>query len=314
LLRLVLRRLVALVPLLFVVTLLVWALLLLVPGDPAISLAGETATDEQIEAIRQSLGLNDPIHVRYGKWLGNVVQGDLGTSLFTSYRVTDAIRDRIAVTISLVGSALLLSIAIGVPAGILAAVKRGRLLDRVLTFGTSVGVALPNFWLGLILVTYLSLKLGWFPSGGFVSMTQDPLQWLRHITLPVVTLALAGAAEIGRQMRSSMVDVLDRDFIRTHRAKGLSGSRVVSRYALKNALMPVVTVAGLQVARLFGLSTIVEQIFNLPGIGQLAIDSVFKRDVPMIQGVVLMVTMLVVFVNLVVDVSYGYINPKVRDQ
>ncbi len=313
-LRLVLRRLVALVPLLFVVTLLVWALLLLVPGDPAISLAGETATDEQIEAIRQSLGLNDPIHVRYGKWLGNVVQGDLGTSLFTSYRVTDAIRDRIAVTISLVGSALLLSIAIGVPAGILAAVKRGRLLDRVLTFGTSVGVALPNFWLGLILVTYLSLKLGWFPSGGFVSMTQDPLQWLRHITLPVVTLALAGAAEIGRQMRSSMVDVLDRDFIRTHRAKGLSGSRVVSRYALKNALMPVVTVAGLQVARLFGLSTIVEQIFNLPGIGQLAIDSVFKRDVPMIQGVVLMVTMLVVFVNLVVDVSYGYINPKVRDQ
>lgn len=313
-LRLILRRLAALVPLLFIVTILVWALLLLVPGDPAVSLAGETATPEQIESLRESLGLNDPVHVRYAKWLADVVRGDLGTSLFTSYRVTDAILDRITVTISLVGAALIISFGVGIPAGILAAVRRGRLLDRSLTFGTSIGVALPNFWLGLLLVTYFSLKLGWFPAGGFVAISDDPVQWLRHITLPAVTLALAGAAEIARQMRASMIDVLERDFIRTHRAKGLGSGRVIMRYGFKNALMPVVTVAGLQVARLFGLSTIVEQIFNVQGVGQLAIDSVFKRDVPMIQGVVLMVTVMVVFVNLIVDVSYGYINPKLRDQ
>lgn len=313
-LRLILKRLAALVPLLFIVTILVWALLLLVPGDPAVSLAGETATPEQIESLRESLGLNDPVHIRYGNWLADVIRGDLGTSLFTSYRVTDAIMDRITVTISLVGAALIISFGVGIPAGILAAARRGRVLDRLLTFGTSIGVALPNFWLGLLLVTYFSLKLGWFPAGGFVRISEDPAQWLRHIVLPAVTLALAGAAEIARQMRASMIDVLERDFIRTHRAKGLGSARVTMRYGFKNALMPVVTVAGLQVARLFGLSTIVEQIFNVQGVGQLAIDSVFKRDVPMIQGVVLMVTVMVIFVNLIVDVSYGYINPKLRDQ
>lgn len=310
----ILKRLAALVPLLFIVTILVWALLLLVPGDPAVSLAGETATPEQIESLRESLGLNDPVHIRYGNWLADVIRGDLGTSLFTSYRVTDAIMDRITVTISLVGAALIISFGVGIPAGILAAARRGRVLDRLLTFGTSIGVALPNFWLGLLLVTYFSLKLGWFPAGGFVRISEDPAQWLRHIVLPAVTLALAGAAEIARQMRASMIDVLERDFIRTHRAKGLGSVRVTMRYGFKNALMPVVTVAGLQVARLFGLSTIVEQIFNVQGVGQLAIDSVFKRDVPMIQGVVLMVTVMVIFVNLIVDVSYGYINPKLRDQ
>ena len=313
-LRLIVRRLAALIPLLFVVTFIVWALLLLIPGDPARSLVGDTATPEQVEAVREELGLNDPAFVRYARWLGGVLQGDLGTSLFTSYAVRDAIIDRLPVTISLVATSFVLSMLIGVPAGVLAAVKRGKFLDRFLTVGTSIGVAVPNFWLGLMLVTFLSLKLGWFPAGGYVPFTDNPMEWAHHIALPAITLALAAAAEIGRQTRASMVDVLERDFVRTHRAKGIPHRRIVMKYGLRSALMPVVTVAGLQVARLFGLSTIVEQIFNMPGVGQLVIDAVFKRDVPVIQGVVLMVTIVVVFANLVVDVSYGYLNPKVRDE
>lgn len=312
-LRLTLRRLVALIPLLFIVTVVVWGLLLLIPGDPAQSLVGDSATPEQLAAVREELGLNDPAYERYGRWLGGVVQGDLGTSLFTSYQVTDAITDRLPVTLSLVACSFVLATIIGMTAGVVAATHRGRWLDRLLTVGTSVGVAVPNFWLGLVLVTFLAMKLDLFPAGGYVGLTESPLQWLHHIALPAITLALAAAAEIARQMRASMVDVLERDYVRTHRARGMPERAVVARYALKNAAMPVVTVAGLQVARLFGLSTIIEQIFNMQGVGQLAVDSVFKRDVPMIQGVVLTITVVVVLTNLVVDVSYGFLNPKVRE-
>jgi peptide/nickel transport system permease protein len=313
-LRLAVRRLLALIPLLFIVTLLVWGLLLLIPGDPALSIVGNDATPEQVAAIRSELGLDDPAYVRYGRWLGDVAVGDLGTSLFTSYRVSDAISDRLPVSLSLVGTSFVLAIGIGVPSGILAARRRGSAVDRLLTIGTSVGVAVPNFWLGLVLITFLSLQWGWFPSGGYVPFTEDPVEWAHHIVLPAVTLALAAAAEIGRQTRASMVDILEQDFVRTHRAKGLSERQIIAKYALKSALIPVVTVSGLQIARLFGLSTIVEQIFNMPGVGQLAIDAVFKRDIPVIQGIVLMVTVVVVLVNLIVDISYGYFNPKVRDQ
>lgn len=313
-LRLVLRRLLALVPLLLIVTLIVWGLLLLIPGDPALSIVGNDATPDQVAAIRTELGLDDPGYVRYGRWLGGVVQGDLGTSLFTSYEVSDAIRDRLPITMSLVGTAFVLAVAIGIPSGILAARRRGRLVDRMLTVGTSVGVAVPNFWLGLVLITFFSLRWGWFPSGGYVPFTEDPVDWAYHIALPTITLALAAAAEIGRQTRAGMVDVLEQDFVRTHRAKGMSERQIMTKYALKSAMMPVVTVSGLQIARLFGLSTLVEQIFNMPGVGQLAIDAVFKRDIPVIQGVVLLVTVVVVFANLAVDVSYGYLNPKVREQ
>ena len=313
-LRLTLRRVAALVPLLLLVTFIVWGLLLLIPGDPAQSLVGDSATPEQLAAVRAKLGLNDPWYKRYASWMRDVVRGDLGTSLFTSYKVRDAIVDRLPVTLSLVGCSFVLSMLIGISSGVFAAVHKGKFADRLLTIGTSVGVAVPNFWLGLVLLTFLSAKLGWFPAGSYVPITENPGQWLHHVALPAITLALAAAAEVARQMRASMVDVLQRDFVRTHRARGMPMRVIVGRYGLKNALMPVVTVAGLQVARLFGLSTIVEQIFNLQGVGQLAVDSVFKRDVPVIQGIVLMVTLVVVLTNLAVDLSYGYLNPKVRDE
>jgi peptide/nickel transport system permease protein len=313
-LRLVVRRVAALIPLLIIVTIVVWALLLLIPGDPARSIVGETATPAQLEAVRAELGLDQPVVVRYLDWLGGVLTGDLGTSLFTSYEVSDAIRDRLPVTLSLVGTSFVLSILIGIPFGVIAATRRGTWIDRSLTIGTSVGIAVPNFWLGLMLITFLALRLDWFPSGGYADFSDNPVDWAHHMVLPALTLAFAAAAEVARQTRAGMIDVLGQDFIRTHRAKGLSNRRIVMRYGLKSALIPVVTVAGLQIARLFGLATIIEQIFNMQGVGQLAVDSVFKRDVPMIQGIVLLITLVVVLANLAVDVSYGYLNPKVRDQ
>lgn len=310
--RMVARRLLALVPLVFLVTLVVWALVLLVPGDPALAIAGDSATPEQVEAIREDLGLDDPIPVRYGRWLAAAVQGDLGTSLYTSYPVTDALTDRLPITLSLVSVAFVLAAVVGTAIGVLAASRKGRVLDRVLTVTTSIGLAVPNFWLGLLLVTFFALKLGWFPAGGYVPFSEDPVEWLRSITLPAITLSTAIAAELARQMRASMSEVLDRDFIRTHRAKGLLPGVILRRYGLKNAAMPVITVAGLQIARLFGLATVVEIIFNLNGVGSLAVGAVFDRDIPVIQGCVLVITAVVLLVNLVVDVSYGLVNPKVR--
>lgn len=306
------RRVLVLIPLTFLISLIVWGLILLVPGDPALAIAGESATAEQVEAIRADLGLDDPIPVRYGRWVAGAVQGDLGTSLYTSYPVSQSLADRLPITLSLVAVSFLLALVVGVSVGVLAASRRGRALDRFLTVGTSLGLAIPNFWLGLLLVTFFGLKLGWFPSGGYVPIEESVTGWLRSLTLPAVTLAAAAAAEMARQMRSSMSDVLQQDFVRTHRAKGLRPNVILGKYALKNASMPILTVAGLQIARLFGLATVVELIFNLNGVGQLAVDSVFKRDIPVIQGVVLVITVIVLLVNLVVDVSYGLVNPKVR--
>ena len=311
-LRLLLRRLGALVPLLLVVSVLVFGLVVLLPGDPAEAIIGENATREQLQAIRTELGLDEPLVVQYGRWLGGVVQGDLGTSLFTSYPVAEAIWSRLPVTVSLVGLALLLSVAVGLPLGVLAGYRRGSRVDRVVTVVSSVGVAVPNFWLGLVLVLVFSFALGWLPSTGYVGISASASQWLRYLALPAATLAAAGAAEVARQTRASLADVMQQDFIRTVRAKGMRTAATVGKHGLKNALVPVVTVTGLQVSRLFGLSVIVEQIFDLPGVGTLAIESVFKPDVPMTQGIVLLVTAVVLATNLLVDVSYGYFNPKVR--
>jgi peptide/nickel transport system permease protein len=308
----VLGRVVLLVPLLFVVSIIVFGLLLIVPGDPVSVILGDNATKEQIASTRERLGLDDPVIERYGKWLGNAARGDLGTSLFNSYPVAHAIRDRLPVTLSLVGVALLLAIVTGIPAGIIAGAHPGSILDRVLTIGTSVGVAMPNFWLGLVLSLVFALELGWFPATDYVPITDSFSGWLQHITLPALTLSAASSAELVRQTRAGMIDVLQQDYIRTARSKGLGELSVLGRHALKNAMIPIVTVLGLQVSRAFGLSVIVEQIYGLQGVGSLGVRAVFDRDIPMIQGVVLAATVVVVFTNLVVDISYGYFNPNTR--
>lgn len=309
---LVVRRLLSVVPLLFLVTFLAYGMILLIPGDPAISIAGENATPEQVEATRERLGLNDPFLVQYGRWIGDALQGDLGTSLFSSRTVAGAIFERLGITLALTGAALTLAVVIAIPAGILAALRRGTWIDRATTLSTTIGVAMPNFWLGLLLVLAFAISNPWFPATGYVGFGEDPVEWARHLLLPAIALGAAACAEVTRQLRSAVIDVVEQDYVRTARAKGLQKRRVVGKHVLKNAAVPVVTVLGLQVTRLLGGAVIIEQVFALPGLGQLAVTAVFNRDVPMILGVVLVASLIAIVVNLLVDLSYGWFNPKVR--
>jgi peptide/nickel transport system permease protein len=311
-LRFILQRLLALIPLLLIVSLMVFSLVLLIPGDPAYLLAGEDATVEEVEAIREEMGLNKPVLVRYALWLGALVQGDLGTSLFSDQPVLDVILERLPVTLSLAISAILIALFISVPAGMIAGTRPGHLVDRIVTVGSSIGLALPNFWLGLMLVLMLAIWNPWFPATGYIPITESLVGWWQHILLPAFTLGLAASAILTRQLRGAMVEVMQQDFVRTARAKGLPYRTVVAKHAFKNAAIPMVTILGLQANGLLGGTVIVEQIFGMPGIGQLAVASVFTRDLPMIQGVVIMSVFVAVLVNLVVDISYGYFNPKVR--
>lgn len=311
-LRFILQRLLAVIPLLLIVSLLVFSLVLLIPGDPAYQLAGEDATPEEVEAIRESMGLNDPVLIRYARWLGAVLQGDLGTSLFSDQPVLDVILERLPVTLSLAISAVGIALLISVPAGLVAGTRPGRGLDRAVTLASSIGLALPNFWLGLLLVLLLAIQNPWFPATGYVALTESPLAWWQHLVLPAFTLGLSASAILTRQLRGAMIEVMQLDYVRTARAKGLPWRSVVTKHALKNAAIPMVTILGLQVNGLLGGTIIVEQIFGMPGIGQLAVASVFTRDLPMIQGVVIMAVFVAVLINLLVDISYGYFNPKVR--
>jgi peptide/nickel transport system permease protein len=312
LLRLLAWRLLLMVPIIVLVSFMVFGLILLVPGDPAITLAGPNATEERVEAIRENLGLNDPVLQQYGRWVGGAIQGDLGESMFSGRSVTQSIAERLPVTLSLAAAALLIALLIAVPAGIVAATNRGRPVDSAATVGASLGLAMPSFWLGLVLVLLFSLWLGWLPATGYVPFEEDPGEWVRHLVLPALTLGAAAAAETTRQLRGSLIDVLQQDYVRTAMAKGLRQRVVIFKHGLKNAAIPVVTVLGFQVAFLLGGSVVVEQLFALPGLGGLAIRAVLNRDLPVIQGVVVFTTVIVMVVNLFVDVLYGWLNPKVR--
>jgi len=312
-LGLVARRLLKVVPLLLLVTLIAFGLLNLVPGDPAVQIAGEFATEIQIEQIREDLGLERPWLTRYGDWLGDAVRGDLGVSLFSGVPVSDQLFQRLPATISLIVWSLALSALIGIPAGTIAGWREGSWLDRFLTMGTTIGVAIPVFVSGLLLALVVGLKLRWLPATGYVALTESPWGWARHMMLPSVALALTGAAEIARQTRASVIGVKKQDYVRVARANGLRVRQVLGRHVIKNAMIPVVTVVGLQVGRLFGLSIFVEQIFNVPGLGSRLITAVFENDVPFIQGTVLLLGAVIVLVNAGIDISYGYFNPRVRD-
>lgn len=313
-LKVLVRRVVAMVPVLLVVSFIVFGLVLLIPGDPAVTIAGEFATDEQIAQIRDALGLNDPLVVQYLRWLGGVVRLDFGESFMTRQPVLDALMSRLPVTMSLAFSAIVIALLIAVPLAIAAARRQGSWLDRVAMLGATVGVAMPSFWLAGVLVIIFVVNLGWFPAIGYEPLFDNPVLWLKHLTLPALALGIAASAEIARQLRGALIGVLADDYVRTARAKGLSERTVVGKHALKNAAVPVVTVLGLQVSFLFGGSIIIESIFGLPGLGTLAISSVLARDVPMIQGIVMLITLVVVTVNLLVDLSYAFLNPRVRQQ
>jgi peptide/nickel transport system permease protein len=310
----VVRRVLSVIPTLLGATFIVFVLLDLAPGNPARRIAGEGATPEEVDRISRALGLDDPLLVRYWRFLGDAVHGDLGTSLFSSRTVWDAFSSRMPITLGIVLPALALSILVAVPAGAFAALHRDGISDRLLTAGAAIAMAVPSFVLGVVLVVTFAVKRSWFPATGYAGPSEGLFEWVKHSTLPAITLAGVGAAELARQVRGALIETLDQDYIRTARAKGLSRAVVVAKHAAKNAAIPVVTVLGLQVAALVGGSVLVERVYAIPGFGAFVVDSVLKRDIPMIQGIVAITALVVLGVNLLVDLSYGYFDPRLRDR
>jgi len=311
-LRLVAQRILALGPLLLIVSLLTFSFTSLLPSDPVDLILGESGTQEQHQMLRERLGLNQPIYIRYAQWLGRALHGDLGTSFFNSVSVTDAVLQRLPVTLSLTALAAIIAVVVGVAAGIAAALRPRSLVDRLATLGATFGQAVPNFWFGLLLVAVFAVWLRWFPATGFTRMSESPWEWLRSVTLPSIALGLSSSAAIARQVRSAMVGVLQQDYIRAAGAQGLSRSRIILRHALTNAMVPVVAVLSFQITVLLGGALVVEQVFAINGLGTLAIGAVRQQDIPMLQGLVLVMVGLVVAVQLVTDVIYGMLNPKAR--
>ena len=311
-LRLFGTRLLMTVPLLLVVSFLIYSLIVLVPGDPAVALAGQNPTPDQIEAVRDRLGLNDPFLVQYWRWLSDVFHGNLGKSLFNNEDVWSSILGRLPVSLSLTFLALLLAAILGLTLGMVAGLHPGSWIDRLATVGASIGVALPYFWVGMILVLIFAINNPILPATSYVPLTTSPIDWFKHLIIPALALAIAPMAVIARQTRAAVATIMTEDYIRTAEAKGLSPTRVIAKHALKNAAVPVITVFGIEANRLIGGTVVIEQLFVLPGLGQLTYQSVFARDFPMVQGVLLFTAALVLLINLTVDVSYGYFNPKIR--
>ena len=310
--KLIVQRLMALVPLLFIVSVLTFSFTSLLPSDPVDLIIGDLGTQEQYDMVRERLGLNEPVVLRYVEWLGRAVQGDLVTSFFNSVSVTGAVMQRLPVTLSLTVVSALIAVVVGVGAGLAAALRPRSWIDRLATLGATIGQAIPNFWFGLIMVAVFAVNLRWFPATGFTPISASPWDWLRSVTLPALALGLSSSAAIARQVRSAMVGVFQQDYIRAARAQGLSARRVVFKHALTNAMVPVVAVLSFQITVLLGGALIVEQVFAINGLGTLAITAVRRQDIPMIQGLVLVMVALVVIVQLATDVVYGLLNPKAR--
>lgn len=297
---------------LVLVVILGFLLLHVTPGDPASVAAGPDADHAAIEAARTALGLDRPIMTQFFDYAGGLLQGDLGTSFVEKRPVLDMIGDRVAVTASLVLLALVISLLISIPVGVCAAVWRGTIFDRVSIVLSSLGVALPDFFVGVVLVLVFALNFGWFDATGYVPFAEDPAAWLGHLILPATALGIAVSAELTRHVRASLSDVLELDYVRTARSKGLGSGAVVLKHAFRNAVLPVVTVFGNQVARLLGGTVIIEQIFNLPGMGQMLVHAIFNRDLPLILGMGIFTALIILVVNALIDMSYGWFNPQVR--
>jgi peptide/nickel transport system permease protein len=308
----ILRRAGASLIVLLVASMLVFAGVRALPGDPALALAGEDHSQRALAAIRAKYDLDQPVPVQYVNWLGHVVRGDLGTSTRTGLSVTSTIVDRLPVTLELAFLSLLVAVGIGLSLGVVAAVKRGSFADYAGSTAALVGLSVPHFWLGLMLILIFSIGLGVLPASGFVPFVADPVDNLRHMILPAIVLGTGFAAVIFRQTRAAMLDSLSADYVRTARAKGLGEREVVGSHALRNSLLTVVTILGLQLGLLISGAVVTEQVFVLPGFGKLTLDAVFTRDYPIIEGVVLVTTLGYVLVNFGVDLLYSVLNPRIR--
>lgn len=308
------RRSLLAIPTLFGVALIVFLLMRSVPGDVVTNLVGlqGNVSQERLVELRRLFGLDLPIHVQFGQWFAAAVQGDLGSSLRTGRPIATDLALRFPVTLELTVLSLLIALAIAIPVGVAAALYRGRWPDQLGSLFALLGLSIPGFFLGILLILLFSLRLEWLPPAGYVPFAEAPLTNLRHMILPALSLGLILAAATARIVRSTLLEVLGRDFVRTARAKGLAERTVIMRHALRAALIPVVTVVGLQFGQLLGGAVIIEQVFSLPGVGRYALEGINLRDYPVVQGAVLLIAGAFVVVNLLVDVIYGFIDPRVR--
>lgn len=308
----VLRRLAAALPVMAVVAGVVFALLRLTPGDPAAILAGDSATPQQLEAIRQHLGLDQPVHLQLLQWMGQLLRGDLGTSLLSGTPVLEMVAQRMGPSIALCLSTIAVAIVVAVPLGVLAAWRQGRLLDRAVMAASVLGFSIPVFVTGYVLILVLSLGLGWFPVQGYKPLSEGVWPFVRSLTLPTLALSSVYIALIARITRTSVIEVMNEDFIRTARAKGLGERGVLLGHALRNAAVPIVTIIGVGIAMLIGGVVVTESVFNLPGLGRLVVEAVLARDYPVIQALILLFALVYVLINLVVDLLYTVFDPRIR--
>ncbi|MCY3922775.1 MAG: ABC transporter permease [Chloroflexota bacterium] len=308
----IIRRLIATVPVLFLISAITFFTIRLLPGDPALAILGPEADYNLVEALREELGLNRPVVVQYLDWMYHAFQGEFGESRRSGDTVAALVSDRLEVTIQLGILSLIVAVILALPIGLLAGSKPNTPFDYLGTFFAVVGAAIPNFWLALLLILVFAVDLGWFPALGFTSFREDPLENMRGMVLPAIAIGIAQAAVLARQTRASMVEVLQQDYVRTARSKGLRERNVIFRHGFRNAMIPVITILGLQISNIVSGAIIIESVFSLPGIGKLLIDSIFNRELVTVQALALMLALAVAMSNLLVDVSYGYIDPRIR--
>jgi peptide/nickel transport system permease protein len=318
LLRYILQRVWQLIPVLILVSMAVFLIVRLIPGDPVLVMMGvdpeerSRISEVQYQAMQQQLGLDRPIYIQYINWLGRIVQGDMGLSLRSRRPIFDVIFERYPATIYLAVIALIVGVLIAIPSGVIAAIKQNTSADYAAMGFALWGIAMPNFWLALMLIVLFSLYLGWLPSIGYASPLEAPGRFLQHACLPAIVMGTDLAAPLTRYIRAEMLEQLKQDYVRTAWAKGMPSRIVIVRHALKNSLIAAVTVVGLQTARLLGGSTIVETVFSWPGIGRLVIEGVYSRDYPVVQGSVLLIAVTYVFINLIVDIGYKWLDPRIK--
>lgn len=307
----ILKKVLSIIPLLLLVSVILFVLINLLPGEAAMGMVTEGASEDYVNRVRAEMGLDKPPVTRYFDWLIGIFRGDLGKSLISNQLVSVKIAQRLPVTLEITFVAMVISILIAVPLGILSAVRRGSIFDTIGSFVSMLGIAMPPFWLGMLLVLLFSVTLNALPASGFVSFAQDPLQNLRCVIMPAASIGVAFAATVMRQTRSALLEVMQQDYVTTAYAKGLKGRVVIWKHALRNALIPVVTVITMQIGRLIGGAVVTETVFALPGIGREIVDAILSRDYPVVMGMILVVAALVVVTNTLVDVLYILIDPRI---
>lgn len=300
------------IPVLLGISLIAFFLVRLIPGDTVTAILGAQYNEEQAEILRGKYGLDQPVYVQYVFWLSNVLRGDFGYSSFTGQPVLEAILERLPVTIELAMISVLFALMIGIPLGIWAAMRRNDTPDFAAGFLGLLGISVPGFWLGTLFILLFSLKLGWFPSGGFISFFESPMENIKYMVMPGIALGTAVSAVVMRMTRSAMLEVLDQEYMKMARAKGVPKALIISRHALRNAMTPIITVLGIQVGYLLGGSVVIEQIFSLPGIGQLVLQAIKNRDYILMQGTILFIATSFVLINLLVDIVYAIVDPRIK--